>query len=437
MKDYKILNLKFMMLSINTLAVVFILLLLRFTTWLICRNFRAREFFNGIDTVPLREDSLAIISLMLILSLALSFFIRESSRRDSNVILWTLVFDFLCSLSLVIVLDFNYNGILLWVFANILEYVSERVKPLFMAASLVLYMLTSHDLVMVSSKLFSINDYIAYYNTGTGRILTGTFTLLISLNIVLFILFCVFVIQEQSGIIKRVNLLYSQLGQKNAELEKANENLKSLADIREQMGKTEERNRLAREIHDTLGHTLTGISAGVDACLTIFDSNPEAVKKQLSVISKVTRDGITEVRKSVSELRPDTQRSVSLEQSIRDMINDMRLMTKAEISFHRNTPLKFDEDEENTVYRIVQESITNSLRHGNASKIDVDITRKESKLYISVKDNGSGCKDIKKGFGTRHMIERVRMLNGTVSFNGDDGFTVEAVLPIRWGEDHD
>ena len=437
MRDNRILNLKIIMLSLNTLAVVFILLLLRLTTWLICRNFQAREFFNNISAVPLSEGNLAIISLTLIVSLALSFFIRESGKKDTNLILGTLLFDFIISIGLVYLLDFNYNGILLWVFANIIEYVSERVKPFFMTASLILYVLTNHDLTMVSSRPISINDYISYYNTNTGRILTGIFTLLSSVNIVVFILFCVFVIQEQSGIIKRVNLLYSQLGQKNTELEKANENLKNLADIREQMGKTEERNRLAREIHDTLGHTLTGISAGIDACLTIFDSNPDAVKKQLQVISRVTRDGITEVRQSVSELRPDTPRSGSLDQLIRDMINDTRLITKAEINFTCNSELKFDEDEENTVYRIVQESITNSIRHGNASKIDVDIRRDGSKLFIRIQDDGKGCKELKKGFGTRHMVERVKMLNGTVNFNGEDGFTVEAVLPIRWGEDHD
>ncbi len=438
MKESGVLNLKVIMVSINLLAVVFILILLRYTTWLICENIGARDFLNGIHAIPLNSMTLYASCLLLLICLLLSFFLRESRFKGNNTFaLWSLVFDFAVSMALVVLLDFNYNGILLWVFANVIEYVSERVKPLFMAAALFLYMFTNHELIMISPGLFSLGDYIAYYNSDASMILTGIFNLLGSLNIVFFILFCVFVIQERNGIIKRVNLLYAQLGQKNTELEHANRDLKNLADIREQMGKTEERNRLAREIHDTLGHTLTGISAGLDACITIFDSDPEAVKNQLSVISKVTRDGISEVRKSVSELRPDSVRSLSLEQSIRDMIEDVRLVTKAEINLSITTVLKFEEDEENTIYRIVQESITNSIRHGKASRIDVDIYREESKLHIRIHDDGVGCKELKKGFGTRHMIERVRMLNGKVSFDGENGFTVYAVLPIRWGEDHD
>ena len=438
MKGVSALNLKFIMLGINTLAVFFIVFILRYTTWLICSNLSAREFFNEIDTIPLSAPVMFLTCLFLIFLLVLSFYLRETRFKDSNsLILWSLFFDFTVSIALVAILHFNYNGILLWVFANAIEYVSERVKPFFMAAALLLYMLTDHETIMISPGLFSIGDYFRYYNADTEKLFTGVFNLLSSANIVVFILFCVFVIQEQNGIIKRVNLLYAQLGQKNTELEHANRDLKNLADIREQMGILSERNRLAREIHDTLGHTLTGISAGLDACITIFDSDPEAAKKQLSVISKVTRDGISEVRQSVSELRPDSISEKKLEQSLRDLIDNTRLVTKAEINFNLSTSLNFEEDEENTVYRIVQESITNSIRHGNATRIDVDIHREESKLYISISDNGIGCKDFKKGFGTRHMIERVRMLNGTVSFNGENGFRVDAVLPIRWGENYD
>ncbi len=438
MKGVSALNLKFIMLGINTLSVFFIVFILRYTTWLICENLSARDFFNEIDTIPLSGPVMLISCLFLISLLLLSFYLRETRFKDSNsLILWSLFFDFTVSITLVAILHFNYNGILLWVFANAIEYVSERVKPFFMAAALLLYMLTDHEIIMITPNLFSITDYFGYYNADTEKLFTGAFNLLSSANIVIFILFCVFVIQEQNGIIKRVNLLYAQLGQKNIELEHANRDLKNLADIREQMGKTEERNRLAREIHDTLGHTLTGISAGLDACITIFDSDPEAAKKQLSVISKVTRDGISEVRQSVSELRPDSLKVHNLKQSLIDMTEDVRLVTKAEINLNISTPLYFEEDEENTVYRIVQESITNSIRHGKATRIDVDISREESRLHIRIRDNGIGCKDLKKGFGTRHMIERVRMLNGTVSFNGENGFVVEAVLPIRWGENYD
>ena len=71
------------------------------------------------------------------------------------------------------------------------------------------------------------------------------------------------------------------------------------------IGENNERKRLAREIHDTLGHALTGIAAGVDACIAMIDQNPKATKAQLQVISKVVRQGIKDVRNSLNKLRPE------------------------------------------------------------------------------------------------------------------------------------
>lgn len=98
---------------------------------------------------------------------------------------------------------------------------------------------------------------------------------------------------------------------------------------------------------------------------------------------------------------------------------------------------QFDEDEENAIYRVVQESMTNSVRHSHAKNVYITIKKKYSDIYISIKDDGIGCTDMKKGFGTRHIVERIKLLNGTVEFDGSDGFTTNVVIPIRWGEEYD
>ena len=90
----------------------------------------------------------------------------------------------------------------------------------------------------------------------------------------------------------------------------------------ERMAQTRERNRLAREIHDTLGHTLTGIVTGLDACMALVDVSPEQTRKQLSLLSKVGREGIRDIRRSVNELRPDSLERLSLEVAIRKMVTD-------------------------------------------------------------------------------------------------------------------
>ncbi|NLP00059.1 MAG: sensor histidine kinase [Clostridiaceae bacterium] len=259
-----------------------------------------------------------------------------------------------------------------------------------------------------------------------------------SINIIIFIIYCIYVIQNQRGTIDEVNNLYRKLRKANEDLQKANEQLKEYSAITEKMGETKERNRLAREIHDTLGHTLTGISAGIDACITMVDKSPQETKKQLETISKVTREGINEIRRSVNKLRPDALERLSLKSAIHKMIIEIELMTNTHIYFQSDIDnLNFAADEEDAIYRMIQESITNAIRHGKATQIWVHISGAEGEIIIMVRDNGIGCKEIKQGFGTRHIKERIKMLNGTVEFDGSDGFTVTARIPIRWGEKYD
>ena len=191
---------------------------------------------------------------------------------------------------------------------------------------------------------------------------------------------------------------------------------------------------MAREIHDTLGHALTGIITGIEACTMLMDIAPEATKVQLNAIAEVARQGITDVRRSVKALRPDALEKLDLEKALTRTIEEIRLATNAEIKYECTTSLNcFNEDEEDIIYRIVQESITNSIRHGKANRILIHINREYNMLKIYIKDNGIGCKNVEKGFGLHHMEERLNMLQGNLKYSGEDGFTIEAYIPIRWG----
>ena len=85
----------------------------------------------------------------------------------------------------------------------------------------------------------------------------------------------------------------------------------------------------------------------------------------------------------------------------------------------------------------MQESITNAIRHGHASHIDIRIAHLDNDIFIRIADNGQGCSNIQSGFGLHHMKERVEMLQGTISWNGDNGFVIEATVPIRINTEED
>ena len=430
---------KFAMLVINILAALFPAVCIYVISDRICNFYIAREFIGKISAVPKKPSMILSTTILLLCYLLISFVLREYVYRENKLFIYgSLTFDFVLCMFIMGIQHFNYNGILFWVFANIIYYVNDKVKIVFMLLAMGIYVGTDYEVLSIQSNLFTFRNYLEYYGAATQQYLVGVYNILVSLNIIVFILFCIDVIQEQQGIIEQVNALYIKLTTTNNELQCANEELKEYVTIKEKMGETKERNRLAREIHDTLGHTLTGISVGLDACLTTIEMNPRTTKKQLEVISKVTREGIEEVRRSVNKLRPDALERLQLDSAIQTMIEDMKSVTQADIRLQYNLKnYNFREDEETTIYRIVQESITNAIRHGKANNIQIIIDKRDGTIHIEIQDDGIGCQDIKEGFGTKHMQERIQMLHGHMFFDGSNGFLVKAVMPVRWEGEYD
>ena len=421
------------LLAVNVAVVLFVAVFIYITTEKIRFDYQARSFLEGVKAIPWNPLMNIWRCAALLSVFSFSFFLREFIfRGNKKVCAISLVLDVAAGYLLIYYLDFNYTGILLMISANILFYLQNRKETyVLIAATVGGYLLTGYDLVGVRAQLYSLMDYIRYFNLETQQILLIVYNVLNSLNIVLFSVYCIYIINRQRETIKEVNTLYSQL--KNV-----NEQLQEYAQMTEKMARTRERNRLAREIHDTIGHVLTEIVMGLDACLTIVEISPEMTKHQLEVISDVARTGITDVRRSVSALRPDALERLNLKFAIQKMISDMTGLGDVKVYFScEESELKFDEDEEMAIYRVIQESITNSVRHGKAKTIWITIKKEAGIVRLRIKDDGTGCKEIKSGFGTKHIRERIGMLGGTVNFDGSHGFTVDAEIPIRWGETYD
>lgn len=424
---------KILFFLINILEAGGISVFIYLTTKKICEDDQARVFIGRVEAIPKYPAAITGAVFLLLLMMGADMLIRERWKEKSGkTVAVTLALDLICSIVLVWILDFNYNGVILLVFANIIVFVNgRRMKYLLIGIATLGYLVADYDLISVSNRLFSIRNYIQYYSETQQQLFFSVYNILASLNIMMFILYCINIINEQRNTIQEVNEWYRQL-------QYANERLQEYNKMTEKMAETRERNRVAREIHDTLGHILTGVSAGVDACIALVDVDQVQTKKQLEVIAKAVRGGIKDVRSSVSELRADALEHFQLDDAIRDMIAEMNSLAGVEVSFYSDvTPFRFGEDEENVIYRIVQEGITNALRHGKASRIEIEARKIEGVLHLKIKDNGCGCKDMKKGFGTKHMIERVTMLGGSIHFSGGDGFLIDARIPIRWGENYD
>ncbi len=296
------------------------------------------------------------------------------------------------------------------------------------------YLLMDFNLLVTYFDVVPLEKYLEYFQNDMRSMLLGIINIMSSLNTFIFLVYMILLVRMQMSEKDKIMVLNEQLNFTNAELQEANRQLEEYAKESVRMTETKERNRLAREIHDTLGHALTGIITGIEACTALMDVAPEATKVQLNAIAEVARQGVTDVRRSVKALRPDALEKLDLQKAILQIVDEMSMATSAKIDYQCRTRLSgFNDDEEDIIYRIVQESITNSIRHGKADRIQIQIDREYNMLKIYIKDNGIGCKTVQKGFGLHHMEERLDMLHGELTYSGEDGFMIDARIPIRWG----
>ena len=385
----------------------------------------AHEFLSTLPIVPLPAMkgfwlSMGAYALLLFLGKLYRHGGLESGQRQ-------LIFAAEIGICMLLMKSLNlaYDGIVLLAVADLMHrYHGENQSWLLLVAMLGLYFMANYNMAIFQRHVAPFDVYAAYYRPEVQSVLLAIKNAFQSLNIVLFVLYLVLLVQSQHHEKERIASL-------NKQLEEANVRLRAYALEAERTAETRERNRLAREIHDTLGHTLTGIAAGLDACIVLVDAAPAVVKKQLEKIRETARHGIVDVRRSVKKLRPDDLEKLPLQQAIKKVIAEFSASSGVEIQLvELGWPEKMREDEEEVIYRIVQEGITNARRHGKATKVTVTCGLEPGRFYIIIADNGEGCAETKQGFGLRHMEERLELLHGRLRYWSDKGFTLEATIPM-------
>lgn len=228
-------------------------------------------------------------------------------------------------------------------------------------------------------------------------------------------------------------LVTLQRGQ-HTQLVEANKQLRKYALANEKLAQTQERNRLARELHDTLAHTLSSVSVQLEATKALFDRDPAEAKKMLGQTLMNTKNGLTETRRALVDLRSSELESYGLTQAIRNMGNSAAERGGFKISFHMDKGMDVLSDEiGHCLYRTTQEALENTLRHANAKNVSINLLFDEDAIKLQVIDDGNGfdAKEVKKEhLGIRGMRERVEMLGGTFTIDSDptSGSEITVVL---------
>lgn len=204
-----------------------------------------------------------------------------------------------------------------------------------------------------------------------------------------------------------------------------------LAEAERSLALEQERNRIAQEVHDTAGHTLTMITSlarlSQAAAGRVTGEGAAELAEYLRETETLSRSGVTQLRCSINNLRDDSFLK-SVTGAVRMLCDSVRDMT-AELC------VQGEEDEGfgfciREVYDSCRELVTNSMRYSSADRIDVILRFGESALELFYFDNGGGCGNIKEGNGLRGIRERTERLGGSVSFSSGEGEGFQAVIKI-------
>ena len=213
------------------------------------------------------------------------------------------------------------------------------------------------------------------------------------------------------------NTFFAERNRMNHKLRKANEEIEHLA-------KVAERERIARDLHDVLGHTLSVITLKSELAGKLIDRDPERARKEIREVEDISRKALSEVRDAIRGYR--TQGLVAELAQAKSTLETAGLTVQCDAA----TTMKLPAMQESVLSLAVREAVTNVVRHAQASTCRLRLEQYNGSCRLEIHDDGrGGFKG--EGNGLRGMRERVEMIGGTLSHETESGTTLTITLPLK------
>jgi NarL family two-component system sensor histidine kinase LiaS len=226
-----------------------------------------------------------------------------------------------------------------------------------------------------------------------------------------------------------------ELGQMARHLNRMSQQLENLMHTRQEFAMLEERNRLARDLHDSVKQQVFATAMQVGAARELLPDNPTSAEDCLADAEQLARQAQQELNTLIRELRPAVLKNKGLVKALREYLADWKKQTGVQVNLRlqgeRTIPLGIEQ----VLYRVIQEALANVTRHSGATDVDVILTWESTRVILRILDNGHGF-DLPtaegKGVGLQSMRERVQESGGifTVKSN-ENGTRIEVVIPIQ------
>jgi signal transduction histidine kinase len=202
------------------------------------------------------------------------------------------------------------------------------------------------------------------------------------------------------------------------------------AKVWSEMAVLEERTRIAHELHDVIGHTLTTSIVQLESCKRIAVKKPDQVLGLVNNIQDNLRNGLQEVRVSVRMLK-DNISQMELGQALEKLLHDAKTQLGLEVDYQIDPLPRLDANLRKTLYHALQEGLTNSVRHGKSTKVHFRLTLEHGSIHFELQDNGLGVQAEIPGFGLTTMRERVERLGGSLQILSapSQGFNLRVQIP--------
>lgn len=205
----------------------------------------------------------------------------------------------------------------------------------------------------------------------------------------------------------------------------------------------EERNRLARDLHDAVNQTLFSVALTADAAALLVDSEPKRAKDQLQTVRELARSAMDELRSVIFELRPADVASDGFAETLRKHVDVLRRIYEVDIELELEgawplSPLaEWEVVLEREIFRIVQEAIGNALKHSGAERVSVRLATPDHRVLVAVADDGSGFDpagpQAQRHLGLVSMRERAESIDGDLRIESAPGAGTTVSLEVELG----
>jgi len=242
--------------------------------------------------------------------------------------------------------------------------------------------------------------------------------------------------------------LLRELARSKEELEQAHRQLAETAAQEQELAVLRERTRLAREMHDTLGHALVLISVKLEAAQRLRERDPQRCDQELEATKEIVRDSMKELRASIANLRSPALEREPACRALSRYAREMAQRAGLRVSYDLHPDIEgLPEAVEETLWKVGQEALANIEKHAQARNVLLHISRQDSQIFMKIEDDGIGlppglCRQHAEEqasyespaghYGLNGMLERVKSIRGQISIhpNKERGVAVEVTLPL-------